>query len=191
MGTVDPMPSFRRSRRSTLLAALLLPVLAFAACGGDDDSADEDAATGKNDTSETTTTAKGGAGGAAAGEATGTGTGTFTIAGTEYAFQAEPCDISGTGDATKVEAQGKGTVDGKNFTVVVKRSPSKSSIIENFQLVFSLTESMVGTNFVGLPEGAANTKVAVEGQKATGTFTVLGSGGGPSGVGTVVLTCER
>jgi type 1 fimbria pilin len=178
------MPIHRHSRRSTLLAALLLPVLAFAACGGDDDSADEDAAVGQNDSGETTTTA-------AAAEAGGTGTGTFTVAGTEYTFQAEPCSIGGDDAQPEVEAQGKGTADGKAFTVVFKRSPSKSSVIENFQLVFSLNESMVGTNFVGLPEGAANSKVKVEGQKATGTFTVLGSGGRPSGEGTVVLTCEK
>ena len=178
----------RTSRRSTLLAALLVPALAFAACGdGDDDSADEDAATGagESEAGETTTTA-----GRAA--ASGKGTGTFTIGGSEFTFEAEPCTIGGDDEQPSVEAAGKGTApDGKAFTVVVKRSPSESSVIENFQLVFSATEAMVGTNFVGLPEGADDAVVTVEGDEATGTFpNVLGTGGRPSGEGSFTLTCE-
>jgi hypothetical protein len=175
-------------RRRSLLAALVVPVLAFGACGGGDgDSADEDAATGagSEEAGETTTTS----GQQSAG---GTGTGTFTIAGTEFTFEAEPCAIGGDDEQPEVEAAGKGTApDGKPFTVVVKRSPSESSVIENFQLVFSASESMVGTNFVGLPEGADDTKITVEGDEAKGTFpNVLGTGGRPSGEGSFTLTCE-
>lgn len=179
------MPSTRRSRRAALVATVLLPVVVLAACGGDDDSAD----VAKSDTGGTTTTAAGS--GQPSGQAGGRGSGTFTIAGAEYAFEAEPCSIGGKADQPSVEAAGKGTFEGKEFKVVLKRSPSASSVIENVQIVFSLTESMVGTNFVGLPEGAANTKIKVEGDKATGTFTVLGSGGRPSGDGTITVTCAK
>jgi hypothetical protein len=173
--------------RRTLLASLLLPVLAFAACGGDDggnDTADagDNGAAGTSEEATTTTAAVAG----------GTGTGTFTIAGTEFTFDAEPCAIGGDDDQPSVEATGKGQADGKPFTVTVKRSPSEDSVIENFQLVFSATEAMVGTNFVGLPDGADNTKIEVEGDTAKGTFpNVLGTGGRPSGEGSFTLTCER
>lgn len=166
----------------TLLASLLVPVLAFAACGGDDDEATETGGAAGTSEEATTTTA------AAAG---GTGTGTFTIAGTEFTFEAEPCAIGGDDEQPSVEATGKGEADGKPFTVIVKRSPSEDSVIENFQLVFSATEAMVGTNFVGLPDGADNTKIEVEGDTAKGTFpNVLGTGGRPSGEGSFTLTCE-
>ena len=174
--------------RRTLLASLLLPVLAFAACGGDDDGTDapdagDNGAAGTSE--EATTTAAAAAGG------TGTGTGTFTIAGTEFTFAAEPCAIGGDDDQPSVEATGKGEAEGKPFTVTVKRSPSDDSVIENFQLVFTATEAMVGTNFVGLPDGADNTKIEVEGDTAKGTFpNVLGTGGRPSGEGSFTLTCE-
>ena len=178
----------RSPRRSSLLAALLVPLLAFGACaGGDDDPSGEDpaAGAGASEADETTTTS-------AAGPAGGKGTGTFTIAGTEYTFDAEPCAIGGDDEQPSVEAAGKGTApDGKAFSVVVKRSPSSNSVIENFQLVFSATEAMVGTNFVGLPEGAAKAAVTVEGDEAKGTFpNVLGTGGRPSGEGSFTLTCE-
>lgn len=169
------------SRRS-LLVSLLVPVLAFAACGGDDDEATGTGPAAGTVEEATSTTA------AVAG---GTGTGTFTIAGTEFTFEAEPCAIGGDDDQPSVEATGKGEADGKPFTVTVKRSPSEDSVIENFQLVFSATEAMVGTNFVGLPDGAENTKIAVDGDTAKGTFpNVLGTGGRPSGEGTFTLTCE-
>lgn len=168
--------------RRTLLASLLLPVLAFAACGGDDDEPTETGGAAGTSEEATTTTA------ATAG---GTGTGTFTIAGTEFTFEAEPCAIGGGDDQPTVEATGKGEADGKPFTVTVKRSPSEDSVIENFQLVFTATEAMVGTNFVGLPDGADNTKIEVEGDTAKGTFpNVLGTGGRPSGEGSFTLTCE-
>lgn len=174
------------TRRSTALAALLVPLLAFGACGGDSDDAasdtGSDTGSGAAGTSEeaTTTSAKAG----------GKGKGTFTISGTEFAFDAEPCALGGDDEQPSVEATGKGTADGKAFNVVVKRSPSDDTVIENFQLVFSNTESMVGTNFVSLPHGAADAKVKVEEQTATGTFNVIGTGGRPSGEGTVKLTCE-
>jgi hypothetical protein len=167
----------------TLLVSLLLPALAFAACGGDDEpTGTGGAAAGTSEEATTTTTA------ATAG---GTGMGTFTIAGTEFTFEAEPCAIGGDDDQPSVEATGKGEAEGKPFTVTVKRSPSDDSVIENFQLVFSATEAMVGTNFVGLPDGADNTKITVEGDTAKGTFpNVLGTGGRPSGEGAFTLTCE-
>lgn len=172
--------------RRRLLASLLLPLLAFTACGGDDDAPDtadagDAGAAGTSDEATTTTAAA----------AAGTGSGTFTIAGTEFTFEAEPCAIGGDDEQPSVEASGKGEADGKPFTVIVKRSPSEDSVIENFQLVFSATEAMVGTNFVGLPDGADNTKIEVEGDTAKGTFpNVLGTGGRPSGEGSFTLTCE-
>jgi hypothetical protein len=171
------------SRRTSLLAALLLPAVAFAACGGDDDSSSKgtSATTAKGAAEATTTTAK-----------AGSGTGTFTIGGTEFSFEAPKCSIGGDKDQPKIDAEGKGTADGKPFTVVVTRSPSKDSVLENFQLVFTATESIVGTNVVGLPQGKADSVVSVEGQKATGTFpNFLGTGGRPSGEGTFTLTCDK
>jgi hypothetical protein len=169
--------------RRALVASLLLPALAFAACGGDDEADDTagDAAAGTSEEATTTTAAAAG----------GTGTGTFTIAGTEYTFEAEPCAIGGDDEQPSVEATGKGEADGKPFTVTVKRSPSDDSVIENFQLVFTATEAMVGTNFVGLPDGADDTRIEVDGDTAKGTFpNVLGTGGRPSGEGSFTLTCE-
>lgn len=168
--------------RRTLLASLLVPVLALAACGGDDEPVETGGTAGGTSEEATTTTA------ATAG---GTGSGTFTIAGTEFTFEAEPCAIGGDDDQPSVEATGKGEADGSPFTVTVKRSPSEDSVIENFQLVLSATEAMVGTNFVGLPDGADNTSIEVDGDTATGTFpNVLGTGGRPSGQGSFTLTCE-
>lgn len=168
-------------RRTSLLAAVLLPALAFAACGGDDSSSGDTTGTTAKAADATTTTAK-----------AGSGSGTFTIGGTEYAFEAQKCAIGGDKDQPKVDAEGKGTADGKPFTVVITRSPSKESVLENFQLVFTATESIVGTNFVGLPEGKANSVVKVEGDKATGTFpNFLGTGGRPSGEGSFTLTCDK
>ena len=168
--------------RRTLLVSLLLPILAFAACGGDgDEPAETGGAAGTSEEATTTTAATAG----------GTGTGTFTIAGTEFTFEAEPCAIGGDDEQPSVEAAGKGEADGKPFSVTVKRSPSEDSVIENFQLVFTATEAMVGTNFVGLPDGVDNTKIEVEGDTARGTFpNVLGTGGRPSGEGSFTLTCE-
>jgi len=171
------------TRRTSVLTTLLVPLLAFGACGGDNDDTPSETETGTaagTEEASTTTSAKAG----------GKGTGTFTINGTEFAFQAEPCAIGGDDDQPAVEATGKGTVDGKDFNVVVKRSPSDDTVIENFQLVFSNTESMVGTNFVSLPDGAASSALKVEGETATGTFNVIGTGGRPSGEGAVALTCE-
>ena len=171
------------TRRTSVLATLLVPILAFGACGGDSEDAaggSGSGAAGGTEEATTTTSTK----------PAGKGTGTFTISGTEFAFDAEPCAIGGDEDQPSVEANGKGTADGKEFTVVVKRSPSEETVIENFQLVFSNTESMVGTNFVALPDGAANSKVEVEDKTATGTFNVIGTGGRPSGEGTVTLTCD-
>lgn len=162
-------------RRSPFLALAALPLLA-AACGGGGDTAD-DAGAGATTSSTTSST-----------PASGKGTGTLSVGGTEFAFAAEPCRVT-PGDQASVEAQGTGTLGDKKFTVVVKRSPSKTSVIENFQLIFSATESIVGTNFVS-PPNAGTSRIEVEGTKATGTFNFLGTGGRPSGEGTFTLTCE-
>ena len=171
------------NRRTPVLAALLVPALALGACAGGDGDGDMggDAASNGSAPASTTTSQ------AVAG---GTGSGTFTISGTEFAFEAEPCAIGGDDDQPTVEAEGTGSIEGKDFTVIVKRSPSDRSVIENFQLVFSSTEAMVGTNFVSLPDGADRTKISVDGDTATGTFEFLGTGGRPSGEGTFTLTCE-
>lgn len=165
-------------RRSSFLALLALP-LAAAACGGGNDMADDVARGDAADEGGSTTSTS---------SAPGKGTGTLSVGGTEFTFAAEPCRIA-PGDQPSVEAAGTGTSGDKNFTVVVKRSPSKSSVIENFQLIFSSTESIVGTNFVS-PPTADTSRVEVEGTKATGTFNFLGTGGRPSGEGTFTLTCE-
>lgn len=169
------------SRRA--LVTLLVPVLAFAACGGGDDT-DDTADGGVAGTSEEATTTT-------MAEAAGRGTGTFTIDGTDFTFEAEPCAIGGDDEQPSVEASGTGEADGQPFTVTVKRSPSEDSVIETFQLAFSATEAMVGTNFVGLPDGAGDTKISVDGQEAEGTFpNILGTGGRPSGEGSFTLSCE-
>lgn len=170
------------SRRTSVVALLLLPVLTLVACGGDTDGAAPNTGSSGAAVESTTTTRTGTAG--------GTGTGTMTIAGTDFAFEAEPCAIGGDDDQPSVEATGKGTSEGKDFTVLVKRSPSKTSVLENFQLVFSVSESMVGTNFVSLPDGADRARIKVEDTTATGSFEFLGTGGRPSGEGTFSLTCE-
>jgi hypothetical protein len=172
-------------RRSALLAAALLPVLAFAACGGDDDaSSKSDGSTSGSSsasgTEEATTTTA----------ATGTGSGTLKIGGKELAFDAQKCAVGGSDDQPSIAAEGKGSADGKNYTVVVKRSPSKDSVLETFQLAFSATESIVGTNFVGLGDAADGTKIKVEDKTATGTLAFTGTGGQPSGEGTFTVTCD-
>lgn len=175
------MPS---PRRTPLLVALLLPSLALAACAGDDDTTDDTpgAATG---TDEATTSTTGAA------SATGKGKGTFVVGDRTYAFDAKRC-IAEEGDPVgTVQADGNGTFDGRPFTVVVKSSPSESSAIETVQIAFNATESVVGTNYVQLPSGAADTKLKVEEDgKATGTIAVSGTGGQPSGDGTLTLECE-
>ena len=170
------------NRRTPVLAALLVPALALGACAGGDDDMGGDAASNGSATESTTTSQPAVAG--------GTGSGTFAISGTEFAFEAEPCAIGGDEDQPTVEAEGSGSIEGKDFTVIVKRSPSDRSVIENFQLVFSSAEAMVGTNFVSLPDGADDTAISVDGDTATGTFEFLGTGGRPSGEGTFTLTCE-
>ena len=173
-----------RPRRSALLAALLVPALAFAACGGDDDSSkgsSDGSSSGSSSSDEATTTS-------AAPAAVGKGSGTLSIGGKELAFDAQKCSIDGTGDKAVVAAEGKGAAEGKDFTVVVKRSPSSTSVIETFQLAFSATESIVGTKFTSGASG--ETAIAVEGKKATGTLEFTGNGGQPSGKGTFTVTCD-
>jgi hypothetical protein len=172
------------SPRRALLAVALLPVLAFAACGGDDDSS--------SSASGSTTTTSGDSAGSTTSTtaAAGTGKGTLKIGGKELAFDAKKCSVGGSDDQPSFAAEGTGSADGKNFTVVVKRSPSSNSVIETLQLAFSATESIVGTKFVQLPDGKADSAVKVEDKTATGTLEFLGSGGQPSGEGTFTVTCD-
>jgi hypothetical protein len=173
------------SPRSALLAAALLPVLAFAACGGGDDN---------SSASSTSTTASGS--GSSSGSSTSTsaavgkGHGSLKIGGKELTFDAQKCSVGGDEKQPSIAAEGKGTAEGKSYTVVVKRSPSADSVIETFQLAFSATESIVGTNFLGLPDTANASKIKVEKKTATGTLDFLGSGGQPSGEGTFTVTCD-
>ena len=177
----------RTPRRNPFLVALLLPSLAFAACA-DDGSADTDAsadgATEPAADDATTTTA-----GAAA--KAGTGKGTFVVGDRTYAFDAARCRAEEGDPVGTVEASGKGTFDNRPFTVTVKSSPDETSTIETVQVAFSATEAVVGTNYVALPSGAADVKLKVsEDGKAAGTIAVLGTGGQPSGEGTLTLECD-
>ena len=178
------MPS---PRRTAFLVAPLLPLFAFAACagGGDDDAATDtntDTATGTDESTTSTTEAA---------AAAGKGKGTFVVGDRTYSFDAKRC-VADEGDPVgTVQADGNGTFDGRPFTVVVKSSPSETSAIETVQVVFAATESVVGTNYVQLPSGAADTKLKVEEDgKATGTIAVSGTGGQPSGEGALTLECE-
>jgi hypothetical protein len=170
-------------RRTPFLVALLLPSLALAACGGGSDDASSspsDAAADESSTTTSTTEA-----------AARTGKGTFVVGDRTYAFDAKRCTAEKGDPAGTILAEGTGTFDGRPFTVTVKSSPDKSSAIETVQVVFAATEAVVGTNFVQLPAGAADVKLQVsEDGKATGTIAVMGTGGQPSGEGTLTLTCD-
>lgn len=168
--------------RTPFLVALALPSLALAACGGDaaDTTSGTDGGAAETTTTSTTEAA-----------AVGKGKGTVVVGDRTYAFEAKRC-VAEEGDPVgTVLADGNGTFDGRPFTVTVKSSPSEDSAIETVQVVFAATESVVGTNYVPLPSGAADIrfKVAEDG-KATGSITVAGSGGQPSGEGALTLECE-
>ena len=173
-------------RRSSFLVALLVPSLAFAACGGGDDDTAADAPSGGDDatitsTTETTSTTT----------KVGKGKGTFVVGDRTYTFEAKRCRADEGDPVGTVQADGTGTFDGRPFTVTVKSSPTETSAIETVQVVFAATEAVVGTNFVQLPSGAADTKLKVEEDgKATGTLAVTGTGGQPSGEGALTLECE-
>lgn len=183
------------SPRRALLAAALLAVLALGACGGGSStSSTSGAGSGSESGSASGSTA--GDSSASSGSSTstsapaGTGKGTLKIGGKELAFDARKCSTSGSGDQARFTAEGTGSAEGKDYTVVVKRAPSSNSVIETFQLAFSATESIVGTKFVNLPDGKADSAVKVDGKTATGTLEFLGSGGQPSGQGTFTVTCD-
>ena len=173
-------------RRTPFLVALLLPSLAFAACagGGDDAPADDapEAPSGADETATSTTEAA---------AAVGKGSGSFVVGDRTYTFEAKRCRAEEGDPVGTVQADGTGTFDGRPFTVTVKSAPTETSAIETVQVVFAATESVVGTNYVRLPSGAADTRFKVEQDgKATGTIAVSGIGGQPSGEGTLTLTCE-
>ena len=178
---VTPAP-----RRTRFLVALVAASLASAACGGGGDDAPSDTASGDGETSTTSTTST-----TSAPVAAGKGKGTFVVGDRTYAFDAKRCRAEQGDPVGTVQADGSGTFDGRPFTVTVKSSPGETSAIETVQVVFAVTESVVGTNYVQLPAGAADTKLKVEEDgKATGTIAVSGSGGQPSGEGTLTLECE-
>ena len=172
-------------RRTPFLVALLLPPLAFAACGGgDDDAATDTAADEASDAGDATTSTT-------AAAAAGKGKGTFVVGDRTYTFEAKRCRAEEGDPLGTVQADGTGTFDGRPFTVTVKSSPSETSAIETVQVVFAATEAVVGTNYVQLPSGAADVKLQVEEDgKASGTIAVSGTGGQPSGDGTLTLECE-
>ena len=174
------MPSPRRS--TPFLVALLVPTLAFAACADDAGSASPGSAESADDAATTTSTTA---------AAAGKGKGTFVVGDRTYTFEAKRCTAEEGDPVGTVLADGNGTFDGRPFTVTVKSSPGETSAIETVQVVFTSTEAVVGTNFVQLPGGAADTKLQVsEDGKATGTIAVTGTGGQPSGDGTLTLECD-
>ena len=172
-------------RRTSFLVALVVPSLAFAACGGGDDVRPSDRpADATSDADETTTSTTEAA-------AVGKGKGSFVVGDRTYTFESKRCRAEEGDPVGTVQADGTGTFDGRPFTVVVKSAPTETSAIETVQVVFAATEAVVGTNYVQLPSGAADTKLKVtEDGKATGTIAVSGSGGQPSGEGTLTLECE-
>ena len=170
-------------RRTPFLVALLVPVAALAACGGDSDTAADEAPESGADAGDVTTTSEA--------APSGTGKGTFVVGDRTYAFDAKPCSAEAGDPLGTVLADGKGTFDGRPFTVTVKSSPGETSVIETVQVVFAATEAVVGTNFVQLPGGAADVKFEVaDAGKASGTIAVMGTGGQPSGEGTLTLECD-
>jgi hypothetical protein len=170
-------------RRTSFLVALLVPSLAFAACGGgDSDDASPSESSGEETTTSTTE---------AAPAAVGSGKGTFVVGDRTYAFEAKRCTAEEGDPVGTVQAAGTGTFDSRSFTVTVKSAPTETSSIETVQIAFSGTEAVVGTNYVTLPGGAADVKLKVtEDGKAAGTIAVTGTGGQPSGEGTLTLECD-
>lgn len=171
------MPS---PRRTSFLVALLVPTLAFSACGGDSAAEDDT----ESDTEATTSTTE-------AAAAPTPGKGTFVVGDRTYSFDAKRCTAEKGDPVGTIQVAGAGTFDTRNFTVVVKSAPTETSAIETVQIVFAATESVVGTNYVTLPGGAADIKLQVtEDGKASGTIPVSGIGGQPSGEGTLTLECD-
>jgi hypothetical protein len=171
----------RSPRRTLFLVALSVAALALAACGEEGDGAASEGPADTDADASTTTSEP----------AAGTGKGTFVVGDRTYAFDAKRC-LAEEGDPLgTVEAEGDGTFDNRAFTVTIKSSPGPTSVIETIQVVFAATEAVVGTNFVQLPSGAADVKFEVaEDGEAAGTIAVMGTGGQPSGEGTLTLTCD-
>src|SRR5687767_13671861 len=154
-------------RSSAFLVALLVPTLAFAACadGGSDDTGSASSGTTESadDAATTTSTTE---------AAAGPGKGTFVVGDRTYTFEAKRCTAEEGDPVGTILADGTGSFDGRPFTVTIKSSPGETSAIETVQVVFAATEAVVGTNFVQLPGGAADTKLQVSegGGKAAGTI---------------------
>ena len=173
------MPS---PRRTPFLVALLLGSAAFAACA--DGGAEPTDATSDEGAEATTSTTE-------APAAVGKGKGTFVVGDRTYTFEAKRCSAEEGDPLGTVLADGNGTFDGRPFTVTVKSSPGDTSVIETVQVVFAASEAVVGTSLVPLPDGVDDVKFEVTADgKAAGTIPVTGTGGQPSGEGTLTLECE-
>ncbi|MEA3075371.1 MAG: hypothetical protein QOF60_279 [Actinomycetota bacterium] len=158
------------SRRTVFVAAFAaLAPLALAACGGNDSPAVSP--------TETTTTTK-----TATVKAGGTGTGQVAVGDKTFAFEVKPCTI----DGDSVRASGAGTMDGKPFTVVVERAID-TSLIETVQVAITAQQAVVATNFSSAKTGG---KLTVAGGRVKGTLAFTGTGGLPSGEGTLDLLCK-
>jgi hypothetical protein len=168
-------------RRTSFLVALLAGSVAFAACADSGAEPTDTSSDAGGDATTTSTTAP----------AVGKGEGTFVVGDRTYDFEAKHCSAVKGDPLGTVLADGTGTFDGRPFTVVIKSSPGKTSVIETVQVVFAATEAVVGTSFVQLPGGASDVKFEVtEDGKTSGTIAVMGTGGQPSGEGTLTLSCE-
>jgi hypothetical protein len=158
------------SRRTLAAAAAVLVPLAFAACSKSDSPA-------VSSPGVTTTTTK-----TATVKAGGTGTGQIAVGDKTFAFEAKPCTI----DGDTVRASGAGTLDGKSFTVVVARA-AEGSLVETVQVAISAQQAVVATNFSSTKAGA---KLTVTDGRVKGTLPFTGTGGLPSGDGTLDLVCK-
>jgi hypothetical protein len=154
------------------LAAALLATASLVACGSSE----------KNSTGDTTGSSAAPSTTAATG---GKGKGTVTLAGTDYAFAASTCTIGGEKDATEIV--GKGTAGGKAFDVEINRYPDPGSTIETVSVKTSGLSGSVATHIASDADPAV--LVGKDG-KLTGTMTFDGTGGMPSGEGTVTVTCD-
>jgi hypothetical protein len=159
------------SRRTVfVVAAAVIAPLVLAACGGGDSPSVSSSA-------ETTTTTK-----TATIKAGGTGTGQVAVGDKTFAFEAKPCTI----DGDTVRASGTGTIDGKPFTVVVERAID-TSLIETVQVAITAQQAVVATNFSSTKTGG---KLTVADGRVKGTLAFTGTGGLPSGDGTLDLLCK-
>lgn len=154
------------------IAAAVLATASLVACGSSEKSSTGDT-TGSSSAPSTT---------AAAG---GKGKGTVEIGDAEYAFEASKCTIGGDKDATTIV--GTGTTGGKSFDVEINRYPDPQSTIETVSVKTSGLSGSVATHIAS--DSSPAVLVGKDG-KLSGSMTFDGTGGMPSGDGTVSVTCE-